>query len=42
MVQCREQIRRLTGYTPKEALTDRGYRGKKRVGDMEIRSPDDA
>ena len=31
-----EQIRRLTGYTPKEALTDRGYRGKKRVGDMEI------
>lgn len=34
-----EQIRRLTGYTPKEALTDRGYRGKKRVGDMEISIP---
>ena len=35
----REQILRLTGYTPKEALTDRGYRGKRRVGDMEISIP---
>jgi len=34
-----EQIRRLTGYTPQKALTDRGYRGKKRVGDMEISIP---
>ena len=34
-----EQIRRLTGYTPKEALTDRGYRGKKCVGDMDISIP---
>ena len=34
-----EQIQRLTGYTPKEALTDRGYRGKKRVGDMGISIP---
>ena len=35
----REQIVRLTGYEPEEALTDRGYRGKKRVGDMEISIP---
>ena len=34
-----EQVRRLTGYTPKEALTDRGYRGKKRVGGTEISIP---
>lgn len=34
-----EQIRRLTGYTPEEALVDRGYRGKRRVGDMEISVP---
>ncbi len=34
-----EQVRRLTGYTPKEALTDRGYRGKKRVGSTEISIP---
>ena len=35
----RDQIRRLTGHAPKEALTDRGYRGKKRVGDMEVSIP---
>lgn len=34
-----EQVRRLTGHTPKEALTDRGYRGKKRVGGTEISIP---
>ena len=34
-----DQILRLTGYVPKEALTDRGYRGKKRVGDMAISIP---
>ena len=34
-----EQVRRLTGYTPQEALTDRGYRGKKRVGSTEISIP---
>ena len=34
-----EQVSRLTGYTPKEALTDRGYRGKKRVGSTEISIP---
>lgn len=35
----REQILRLTGYEPMEALTDRGYRGKKRVGNMEVSIP---
>lgn len=35
----REQIARLTGYEPVEALTDRGYRGKKRVGNMAISIP---
>lgn len=35
----REQILRLTGYEPMEALTDRGYRGKKRVGNMEVCIP---
>ena len=35
----REQIVRLTGYEPKEALTDRGYRGKKRVGNMAVSIP---
>ncbi len=34
-----EQIRRLTGHTPKEILTDRGYRGKKLVGSTEISIP---
>lgn len=34
-----EQVRRLTGHTPKEALTDRGYRGKRRVGGTEISIP---
>ena len=34
-----EQIRRLTGHTPKEILTDRGYRGKKSVGSTEISIP---
>ena len=35
----RDQILRLTGYEPMEALTDRGYRGKKRVGNMEVCIP---
>lgn len=35
----REQIARLTGYEPVEALTDRGYRGKKPVGNMAISIP---
>ena len=35
----RKQIARLTGYEPVEALTDRGYRGKKRVGNMAISIP---
>ena len=35
----KDQIFRLTGYVPKEALTDRGYRGKKRVGDMAVSIP---
>ena len=35
----REQIARLAGYEPVEALTDRGYRGKKRVGNMAISIP---
>lgn len=35
----REQIARLTGYEPVEALTDRGYRGKKRVGNTAISIP---
>lgn len=34
-----KQIARLTGYEPVEALTDRGYRGKKRVGNMAISIP---
>lgn len=34
-----EQIRRLTGHTPKEILTDRGYRGKKSVGSTGISIP---
>ena len=34
-----EQMRRLTGYEPKEALTDRGYRGKKEVGGMKVCIP---
>ena len=34
-----EQVSRLTGYTPKEALADRGYRGRKRVGSTEISIP---
>ena len=35
----KDQILRLTGYVPKEALIDRGYRGKKRVGDMAVSIP---
>lgn len=34
-----EQVSRLTGYMPKEALTCREYRGKKRVGSTEISIP---
>jgi len=34
-----EQIRRLTGYAPEEAVTDRGYRGKKEVGRTKINIP---
>ena len=34
-----EQIVRLTGHTPKEAVTDRGCRGKKKVAGTEISIP---
>ena len=34
-----EQTRRLTGYTPEEAVTDRGYRGKKEIGRTKICIP---
>jgi IS5 family transposase len=34
-----EQIRRLTGYAPEEAVTDRGYRGEKEVGRTKINIP---
>ena len=34
-----DQISRLTGYTPAEAVTDRGYRGRKWVGATEISIP---
>ncbi len=34
-----DQISRLTGYTPSEAVTDRGYRGRKWVGATEISIP---
>ena len=34
-----EQIHRLTGHTPKEILTGRGYRGKKSVDDTDISIP---
>ena len=39
LVLLSKQIARLTGYEPVEALTDRGYRGKKRVGNMAISIP---
>lgn len=34
-----EQTKRLTGYTPEEAVTDRGYRGRKEVGRTKICIP---
>ena len=34
-----EQIRPLTGYTPDEVVTDRGYRRKKEVGRTKICNP---
>ena len=34
-----EQIRRLTGHIPEEAVTDWGYRGKKEVGRTKICIP---
>lgn len=34
-----EQINRLTGKTPKTATVDRGYRGRKTVGDTKIELP---
>ena len=34
-----DKISRLTGYTPAEAVTDRGYRGRKWVGATEISIP---
>lgn len=34
-----EQTKRLTGYTPEEAVADRGYRGKKEVGQTKICIP---
>ena len=39
LVLLSKQIARLTGYEPVEALTDRGYRGKKRGGNMAICIP---
>lgn len=39
MKDGRKAVRSMTGHTPKEALTDRGYRGKKRVGGTEISTP---
>lgn len=39
LVFLSKQIALLTGYEPVEALTDRGYRGKKRVGNMAISIP---
>ena len=39
LVLLSKQIARLTGYEPEEALTDRGCRGKKRVGNMAISIP---
>lgn len=39
LVLLSKQIARLAGYEPVEALTDRGYRGKKRVGNMAISIP---
>jgi len=35
----REQIKRLTGHVPAEALVDRGYRGKKEVDGMKVSIP---
>lgn len=34
-----EQISRLTGYTPEDAVTDRGYRGRKTVGRTKVCIP---
>lgn len=34
-----EQVQRLTEKTPKKAKVDRGYRGKKRIGETEILIP---
>lgn len=34
-----EQVKRLTGKTPKKAKVDRGYRGKKWIGETEILIP---
>ena len=34
-----QQVERLTGKLPKTAITDRGYRGKKKVLGVEIRIP---
>lgn len=34
-----DQIGRLTGYTPEEAVMDRGCRGKKEVGRTKISIP---
>lgn len=34
-----EQVKRLTGKTPKKAKVDRGYRGKKQIGKTEILIP---
>jgi len=34
-----QQVERLTGKLPETAITDRGYRGKKRVLGVEIRIP---
>lgn len=34
-----EQVKRLTGRTPRTAKVDRGYRGKKQIGETEIMIP---
>jgi transposase, IS5 family len=34
-----EQVKKLLGKTPKKAKVDRGYRGKKQIGDTEIMIP---
>ncbi len=39
LVPALEQIKRLTGNTPERAKVDRGYRGKKQIGETQILIP---